>query len=53
MTKEDLLKRLNEINENYRYDPEICHQKCDSALLDFIDDEEISKAYDEVEKWYA
>ena len=34
-------------------DEEIAHVKADEALLEFINDPEITEAFDAIEKWYA
>lgn len=34
-------------------DQEEAHMKADMALLNFIFDEEVLKAYDKIPKWYA
>jgi hypothetical protein len=51
MTKEELIKKLSVINETM--DKEIGHGLADDLLLEYINDEEISKAFNDVEKWYA
>lgn len=64
-TKEEVLKRLRELalkvpiktarghTQWVQLDPEEAHCEADSLLLDLINDQEISDAYDAVEKWYA
>jgi hypothetical protein len=49
MTKEQALAELRELGG----DPEADHHAADSILLALIDDEEITKAYHAVRKWYA
>jgi len=51
MTKEELLSILKELQENG--DQEIAHAKADDALLEYINDEDVSKAFEEIDKWYA
>lgn len=34
-------------------DEEVAHADADKALLDYIDDPEITKAYEAIPKWYA
>ena len=34
-------------------DNEMAHSEADTALIEFINDPEITKAYDAVGKWYA
>lgn len=49
MNKEELLQALNGCDD----DPECHHSLCDYALLEFIDDEEITEAFFNKTKWYA
>lgn len=51
ITKEQLLAQLKEFARSA--DTEGAHSDADSALLRFINDPEVSKAYDAIEKWYA
>jgi hypothetical protein len=53
MTKADLADRLNEIAANFNGDPEAAHGFADSLLIAYINDHEVTKAFDRVEKWYA
>ena len=50
MTKAELLVKLKEINTG---DPDVDHHRADELLLEFINDGEISEAYEAIEKWYA
>lgn len=50
MTNEELIKQLNDLNNDC--DCEKAHRKADGLLLEFINDEEITDAFDEIEKWY-
>jgi len=52
MTKEELIAKLKEAKD-LDFDPEIAHVKADQAILDFINDEEINKIYDDISKWYS
>ncbi len=58
MTKEQLIKQLNAINEDTRDEDgnlvsDNGHQTADDLLLEYIDDVEIHEAYDAVQpKWY-
>jgi hypothetical protein len=52
MSKEAVIQRLNEIAINSD-DKEINHALADKLLLAFINDEEITAAYNKIEKWYA
>jgi hypothetical protein len=51
--KETLKAKLITCKELCATDPESAHAEADDALLDFIDDEEISKLYGEITKWYG
>lgn len=51
MTKEELLERLKECETNA--DTEAAHSDADDALIEFINDTEITEAYQRVHKWYA
>lgn len=52
MTKEELLKILNE-NASQSGDHEIEHINCDEALLTYINDPDITEAFNRGNKWYA
>lgn len=49
-TKDELLARLKEVKD---YDHEAAHAEADLALLEYIDDEDITEAFEEVKTWYA
>ncbi len=51
--KEELLEELKRIYNGGNHDPEAAHGQADSALLKYIDDEEVNKAYHLIDKWYA
>ncbi|MEK7208519.1 MAG: hypothetical protein AAB699_03180 [Patescibacteria group bacterium] len=61
MTKEELVKRLLELAESAKgwkwnkdgESPEGAHVKADKALLEYIGDEKVTKAFDSIDKWYA
>ena len=57
MKKEELLKILKDNNgsDDVGGDKELMHITCDNALLKYINDEEITNAFDDKEgvKWYA
>ena len=66
MTRDELLatlrnlyerqKRYNTDNrsESERYeDAEAWHERADQALLEYINDSEVSEAYSVLERWYA
>ena len=50
ITKEQLLEMLEKCNDN---DAESGHIEADNYLLDYIDDEKVRKAFDELHKWYV
>lgn len=51
MKRQELLKKLKECKEMGDFEHQ--HALADKFLLEFINDEEISKAFDEIGKWYA
>ncbi len=51
MTKADLIKRLGELKDDG--DVEANHKEADGLILDFINDPDITAAFDDVRKWYA
>ncbi|MBI2623082.1 MAG: hypothetical protein HYW65_00690 [Candidatus Liptonbacteria bacterium] len=62
VTKEQLIERLQELagstegwsEQNHKGEsPESAHVKADRALLEYIGDEEVTKVFDSVDKWYA
>jgi hypothetical protein len=46
-----ILNRLLELAKND--DPETGHVEADNLLLELIDDEEITKAFKSIRRWYA
>lgn len=53
MTKDELIEKLKECAELAKGDREIAHIEADDALLVFINDPEITAAYEAFEKWHA
>jgi hypothetical protein len=51
MTKEQLLIALKNLSNNN--DCEEAHVEADGLLLEYINDAEITKAFQQIEKWYA
>lgn len=49
--KEALLKKLKEFKA--LGDTEAAHGYADDALIEYINDKEITKAYESIDKWYA
>lgn len=48
--KEKLLRQLEEAQYT---DPENGHSLADDALIEFINDTDITTAYEKLERWYA
>lgn len=53
MNKEELLKILAECEKDADNDQEKIHEVADQALIEYIDDDDITKIYNEIGKWYA
>jgi hypothetical protein len=61
MTRKQLIERLQKLagstegwQENMGGEsPEGAHVKADRILLEYIGDEEVTKAFDSIDKWYA
>ena len=53
MTRDELLAKLKELRELNVKDPEVSHARADEALLAYISDEEIARAFCDLERWYA
>ena len=51
MEKEKLLNILNRCAEGG--DTEVMHLKADDALVEYINDQDITNAYEKINKWYA
>lgn len=52
MTRDELLESLRELAKEER-DCESSHSAADEALLAFINDEEVTKAFESIRKWYS
>lgn len=52
MTRDELLAALRKL-QGEGGDREANHEEADAALLEFINDKEITEAFDAIEKWYA
>lgn len=50
MTKAELLEKLRACNTG---DEEVDHANADDALLEFINDPEVTVAFEAIDKWYA
>jgi hypothetical protein len=54
MTKQDLIKQLKELSlDDGHADVEMRHLHADALLLSFINDKEITEAFEAIRKWYA
>lgn len=58
MTREELIAKLKECSQypssiEGHYDVERGHIDADQALLAYINDPEITEAFDSLEKWYS
>lgn len=55
MTKQELIKALKNIKkeQNKFADEECDHIKADELLLQYINDENVTKAFESINKWYA
>jgi len=50
MDKAELLRKLKDLGEE---DPEMGHKLADRLLLEYINDVDVSEAFDFISKWYA
>lgn len=53
MTLEELKNELSMVNQEYAEDSEYCHRFIDELLLEYINDETVTRRFNEVAKWYA
>ena len=53
MNKTELIDKLKSIDDRGGRDEEVDHMEADQLLLDYINDEEITMAFDSIKKWYA
>lgn len=51
MTKEELIQKLKDLDQ--MADTEVAHSRMEDALLEYINDEDITKAFNETDRWYA
>jgi hypothetical protein len=49
MTKDELIEKLKAIDTD---DPSVAHPDADDLLLEFINDKNVSEAYNKIPKWY-
>jgi hypothetical protein len=52
MSKEQLIASLRRLSEG-AVDEEIAHGNADRLLLEFINDPEVTEAWENIPKWYA
>lgn len=53
MTKEELIEKLKELKQRNEREAEGTHIEADELLLKFINDPDVSKAFEDLERWYA
>ena len=53
MDIDELIKRLQQIAKEYSGDTEVIHIKFDEALLEYVNDERISKIFKDKDLWYS
>lgn len=51
--KEELMDKLKSLAAMNDKDVEMNHVHADEALIEFIDDPEIAKAYNKIKRWFA
>ena len=51
--KSGFIEQMKRIAADSQSDPESAHSEADDLLLEYINDEEITKAYGEVKRWFA
>ncbi len=51
ITKADLIAKLRELSDSA--DTEGAHESADGLLLAYINDADVSAAYEAINKWYA
>lgn len=51
MTKKELIEKLKDLQKTK--DVEHGHSEADNLLLGFINDNEISKEYEKIARWYS
>ena len=54
MTKQELIEKLKEVADRYNdRNQELGHSKADDLLIKYINDPEITEAFNAVHEWYA
>jgi hypothetical protein len=49
----ELVKALRKLKTDPNLDIEDVHVEADRLLVEFIDDPEVTKAFEDIDKWYA
>ena len=53
MTKPELIEELIKLQELSIDDAEVAHSEADDLLLKYIGEEDITKAFKKIKRWYA
>lgn len=53
MTLQELVKELKKIKKEQTHDLESDHSDADDLLLKYINHRAVTKAFNDIEKWYA
>ena len=53
MEKEELIEKLKTVEERIDGDQEDWHWEADNLLLQYINDERVTEAFREIDKWYS
>jgi hypothetical protein len=53
MSRDDLLAKLRECIDMDNVDPEMAHSVADNALMEFLNDDEVTALYYSLTRWCA
>ncbi len=53
MTKSELIEKLKSLAELSEHDEERAHGEADEVLLQYINDPDVSEAFEKIDRWYA
>lgn len=53
MTKEELIQELVNVKNSLGFDEERAHCLADGLLLEYIDDERVWEAFNDIDIWHA